>query len=169
MNLTRFPTITLAKLVLIPYEEQFAASQFYFNYDETIQKSKLKGIRYEQTKDARVNPGATIPPISMSYNVSQIFGTNYLTPALASPLIASYFGITLVDMSNNIILNNYPILGLTNPDTVNPNTNYIRRFNADIDISKSFISLVDKTQSSTIFATYKTWFFNFTFYIKSKN
>lgn len=166
MNLSKFPTITVAKTITLGYNQSNSASQVFFNFDYAIDNSILKGIRFEFGDNSASGVITPTPPASIRYNPLNFYSNN---PSVAGVVIGSYFGITLVDKKNNIILNNYPINGLNNPDLSLPNTNFIRRFNSEIDLSKSFISLIDKTQAPLIFVFFDQWNLSFTFYYKPKN
>lgn len=168
MNLSRFPTITVSKTIIVEYPNQNLKSQTFFDYDNTIDKSKLKGLRIEYSANSGQIGSAPTPPTSLNYLATNFFPVTGNLQYVADPIVCSLFGITLVDTNNNLILQNYPLNGLNNPTYGlfgTPNTNYIRRFNADINLSKSYISLLDKT---FVFAPNVYFYFAFTFYIKPK-
>lgn len=165
MNLSKFPTIVRAKNIGIQFLPEYYSSQVFFNYDYEIENSILKGVRLEYNADGV--SGTVPPPYSLNFDTQTVAPYKFLQFGL-QPLTAVYFGLTLVDRNNNLILQNYPLNALNNPTTgANANTNFIRRFNTEIDLQKSFVSLIDKTLIPT-FAT-DAVYINFTFYYKPKN
>ncbi len=165
MNLSRFPTIVQAKNIGLQFLPDYYASQIFFNYDYEIDNCILKGIRLEYNADGVF--GSVPSPYSLNCNTQLVAPYKFLQFGL-QPVVASYFGLTLVDKNNNLILQNYPLNGLNNPTTgANANTNYIRRFNSEINLQKSFVSILDKTVIPS-FAT-DAVYINFTFYYKPKN
>lgn len=165
MNLSKFPTITVAKTIILEFPYINLSSQTFFDYDETIENSILKGIRIEYSGNSTQIPATQVPPKSLDYFPSSFFGSKP-NQFVNAPFICAYFGLTLVDKNNNNILQNYPLNGLNNPNEITPNTNFIRRFNSSINFSKSYISLLDKTISIVGNPYY---YFAFTFYYKPKN
>lgn len=166
MNLSRFPTIVCCKTIILEFPFQNLRSQTFFNFDAEIDKSILKGIRIEYAGNSTQIPATAVPPKSMDYQASNFFSYSGGSQFVCAPFICGYFGITLVDKKNNNVLQNYPLNGLNNPNEITPNTNYIRRFNTEIDFSKSYISLLDKT-ITIIGQPY--YYFSLTFYYKPKN
>lgn len=171
MNLSKFPTITCAKTIIFQIERQNFASQTFFNYDAEIEGSLLKGIRFEFSIFNFIPLGSP-SPYSYIVDFTQTIPvqTAIINILNLDDALASFFGITLVDDNNNNILQNYPLCGLNNPTTgANANTNYIRRFNSKINLQKSYISLIDKTQSNTSLSGIDLLFGAITFYYKPKN
>lgn len=170
MNLSKFPTITIAKTIIFEIPQQNFVNQTFFNYDEALDKSILKGIRFEYSIFNFIPLGSPSP-----YSLIVDFATLYNKPASTNILnlddsLSSFFGITLVDNNNNNILQDYPLSGLNNPTVgINSNTNYIRRFNTKIDLQKSYITLIDKTQINGALSGVDIVFGAITFYYKPKN
>lgn len=164
MNLSSFPTITKCKTLVVPIYRKDFFSQTFFPYDKEFDNSILKGIRTEYN----FTPVAgSPPPYSIIANLNNTYPLG-ITGNSMSIGISRFLGITLVDDKNNNILQNYPICGLTQPQ-IGINTNYIRRFNAKINLQKSFISVLDKTVINTILANIDAIYGTFTFYYKPKN
>lgn len=168
MNLSKFPTITNAKTLFVEIDINLLTSQIFLPYDKEIDNSLIKGIRNEYVQSST---GITnISPYSYALNLNIVF------PQFANnnigqldPAISAYFGITLVDDNNNNILQDYPLNGLNNPTIgANANTDYIRRFNSKVNLQKSFISLLDKTQAGFLSQS-DVYFACLTFYYKPKN
>jgi hypothetical protein len=170
MNLSKFPIITCAKTIIFQIERQNFTSQTFFNYDAEIDGSLLKGIRFEFSIFNFIPLGSP-SPYSYIVDFTQTIPVSIPSINIANldDSIAPFFGITLVDNQNNNILQDYPLCGLNNPTIgANANTNYIRRFNAKINLQKSFITLIDKTVSSGALAGIDLLFGAITFYYKPK-
>ena len=161
MNLSKFPTITKCKTVILPIYPADFGSQTFFPYDAELDNSILKGIRIEYINTPF---SGTIPPYSIIANLNNVIPLGVTGTMLRIPL-AIYFGITLVDKNNNNILQDYPVCALTQPRLFQK-TNYIRRFNARINLQKSFISVLDKTVIPTNLAGIDALYSAFTFYYK---
>lgn len=168
MNLSKFPTITNAKTLFVEIDINLLTSQIFLPYDKEIDNSLIKGIRVEYIQSS--NGIIFISPNSYALNLNIVY-PQYANKNIGNleATTCAYFGLTLVDDKNNNILQDYPLNGLNNPTTgANANTNYIRRFNAKVNLQKSFISLLDKTQAGYL-SQADVYFGCLTFYYKPKN
>jgi len=163
MNLTLFPTITKCKTIIVPIFRQDYGSQTFFPYDKELDNSILKGIRTEYIGLPN-NPIS--PPESLAADLSLTYPLGVTGTIFGMRVtVARYFGITLVDDKNNNILQDYPIGALTQVQA-GVGTTYIRRFNAKINLQKSFISILDKTQVPPSGSGVALIYSAFTFYYK---
>jgi len=161
MNLTLFPTITNCKTIVVPIYRQDFGSQTFFPYDKELDNSIVKGIRTEYS----ISPNfGNVPPYSILADLNLTMPLGVTGTMMRIPF-AKFFGINLVDDKNNNILQDYPICALTQV-RLNQPTTYIRRFNAKINLQKSFISLLDKTEINAGLAGVDLLYSLFTFYYK---
>lgn len=149
-NLTNFPIIVRSKKIKIfvsgiPGQN----TQFFFDYDQEINDCYIKGIRFE--------PRQYVSGFTTFFGTIRDDSNGDYTAATLQNAVNGWL-LNLVDTKGNAIISDYPVANLGIVTTV------VRRYNMQIDLSKSYIHYADP---SSITAPYKSVLI-FTFYYKPK-
>lgn len=146
MNLTTQPTVVLSQTIKISIDKTTASNQnFYFPYDEIINNSWIKGIRFEPK-----NTGGNNGTISNSDAITLVGVRN-----------TKDFFITLKNDRDESVVDNLPLYALAGISNVNgtQSVKVVPRMNLRVCLQKCFLSLSDPAATFTGNVAYFTIFY----------
>ena len=157
VNTSKAPKIELVKTVklLIDYPNTPLQDNYFFDYDREINNSIVTGIKVNYS------------PILSGGNSNFIDYLNTSAGQVQNMTLNSFYDaaivLTLKDKFDNILVDKYPVYALAMKivSVRNPWFTGVRRFNCEVDLGKSFVSILNKTLVEA------TWI-SFDFYYKPK-
>ena len=159
-NLSKAPKITLVKQVkiIIDYPNTPIQDRYYFDYDAEINNSTITGIKVNESVALGIGNFTAFTNINnvQRQNISIV------------QFIYGSFLLTLKSKFDNSLVENYPVYALAMRNDFTPivggvnDFTGVRRFNLQADLSKSYVTIADKTIAQA------TWI-SFDIYYQPKN